>query len=176
MDHDLPLYGLGIAACPAPGSTTPRPIVAVAVADGRTDRVFTGAEAFLLARLDEFLADQAPGVLATWGRPDDDLAHLADRAHRLRVGVGLQVRTGAASARRATWHHHTHLDAGLAPLRRDDATDPDSLTDRAAREARLVRRLVAARRAAAEADRPGGSPPPLPCDRDDHGPRGAAVG
>lgn len=177
MDHDLPLYGLGIATRVVPGPDLPRPVVAVAVADGRIDRVFTGAEAFLLARLDEYIAEQPAGVLASWGRPDDDLSLLADRAHRLRVGIGLRLPPGAGSTGRpASWHHHAQLDAGLAPLRRDGATDTDSLADRAARDARLIRRLITARRTVAEAERPGLTGPPLPRDRDDHGPTEAAVG
>jgi DNA polymerase elongation subunit (family B) len=125
MDPDAPLYGLDIETDTARGGLDPArtPVVAVAVVDGTTERVFTGAEAFLLARLDEHLASLPSGVLVTWNGAGFDLPFLADRAHRLRVGIGLQLTpdpsiglrreplAGHHTAYRASWYQHAHIDA-----------------------------------------------------------------
>ncbi len=73
--------------------------------------------------LDEWLADMTPGVVATWNGAAFDLPYLATRARLLGVPLGLQLELDPAlvlrhgplpghdGAYRATWHHHTHLDA-----------------------------------------------------------------
>jgi DNA polymerase elongation subunit (family B) len=80
-------------------------------------------EATLLADLDIWLADLAPGVLATWNGSAFDLPYLATRAVRHGVALGLRLELdpdvglqhdplpGHDGAYRATWHGHTHLDA-----------------------------------------------------------------
>jgi DNA polymerase elongation subunit (family B) len=77
----------------------------------------------LLAELDTWLADLAPGVVATWNGSAFDLPYLATRAQLLGVGLGLRLELDPAvilrqgplpghdGAYRATWHAHTHLDA-----------------------------------------------------------------
>lgn len=86
------------------------------------EEFFIGDEADLLTALDRRLASLPPGLLASWNGATFDLPFIADRAELL--GVALRLRLcpdqsltmgrptlpGHASAYRASWADHAHLD------------------------------------------------------------------
>ena len=120
-----PVYGFDIETDTATGGLDPRrsAILAVAVATEREERVFAGPEAHVLAVLDDHLRTLPPGVLVTWNGATFDLPFVADRAAAAGVALGLNLvpdptiplrrdpLAGHATAYRAKWHRHVHLDA-----------------------------------------------------------------
>lgn len=123
MQHTQ-FYGLDIETDTArdPLDPTVASITTVAISCSSTERVFRGDEASVLTALDDYLADLAPGVLATWNGSAFDLPFIADRARLLGVDLGLELcldrrvniqRTllpGHAGAYRGAWFHHGHVD------------------------------------------------------------------
>jgi DNA polymerase elongation subunit (family B) len=120
-----PVYGFDIETDTATGGLDPRisAVLAVAVATEHEERVFAGPEAHVLAVVDDHLRRLPPGVLVTWNGANFDLPFVADRAGRAGVPLGLNLvpdptiplrrapLAGHASAYRAKWHGHVHLDA-----------------------------------------------------------------
>lgn len=123
-----PVYGLDIETDTSRGGLDPRvcPVLAVALATGKSVEVATGPEEALLADLDRMLLSMEPGIIVTWNGSAFDLPFLDHRSRLCGVGLGLHlvedpdvVRThpplpGHASCYRASWHGHGHLDAYLA--------------------------------------------------------------
>lgn len=186
MEADRPVHGLAIEIDRSRADRDPRHagVVAVALADGVADRAFVGAEAFLLARVDEVLAGLAPTVLVT---APGALPVLADRAQRLDVPLGLRLLPdpGPGGVARGRWHDHTCLevvgldragcdvalldraDAGASPAERARATNDDPALTALAASVTAAARLARARaRGAVPAGpspaghRPVATPPP----------------
>lgn len=91
------------------------PIVAIAVATGRTDHVLLGDEATVLRQVDDLLAELEPGLIVTWNGAGFDLPFLNQRARMLGVPIGLELwrdelLADEDHAFRGRWHHHDHLD------------------------------------------------------------------
>jgi DNA polymerase elongation subunit (family B) len=120
-----PLYGVDIETDTTVDGLDPRVgrVLAVAVADDDGVEVLADDdEATLLRRLDAGLAARPAGVLVTWNGARFDLPYLASRAALRGVELGLELEVdghrrdtrpplpGHASAYRARWHDHAHLD------------------------------------------------------------------
>ena len=134
-DPRPPLYGLDIETDTTVDGLDPSVgrvlAVAVATADGVTV-VDDADEGQLLGRLDQHLADLAPGVIVTWNGARFDLPYLWARADAAGVGLGLALVADPSRARaprsgdprrsagrsaadraggyRAWWGGHRHLD------------------------------------------------------------------
>jgi hypothetical protein len=124
MRRKLPVYGLDIETDTSENGLDPSvaPVLTVALASEGYEETFTGPEPELLVDLDDRLARLEPGVIATWNGGAFDLPFLADRAalYGMRLGLTLQpdaalsvhsALPGHAGAYRASWYHHSHLDA-----------------------------------------------------------------
>jgi len=97
-------------------------VVAVALTGDGMEVVLDGDEAEILIELDRLLSSIPAGVLVTWNGGGFDFPFLHDRATRLGIELGLQLRldptiggrheplTGHLGAYRARWHQHRHID------------------------------------------------------------------
>ncbi|HZU71479.1 MAG TPA: hypothetical protein VE990_01790, partial [Acidimicrobiales bacterium] len=94
-------YGLDIETDTSRGGLDPRRcrIVAAALATEAYVVVMTGPEKRILANLDDKLARLPDGVLVTWNGSSFDLPFIADRAARLGLRLGLQLRLDPAIVR-----------------------------------------------------------------------------
>ena len=125
MGRRPPVYGLDIETDTRVDGLDPArsAVVTVALSCTGLDEVFTGFEPELLEALDRRLASLEPGVIATWNGASFDLPFLADRARRWGGTLGLDLRAdpslplhheplpGHATAYRAAWYGHGHVDA-----------------------------------------------------------------
>lgn len=126
--HHRPVYGLDIETQANPGSDDPpdphTSLVRTAVlSTARGETSFTGDEASLLEDLDDALFHLEPGIIATWNGGTFTMPFLADRASMWGLHLGLRLAAdprlrprgellrGHATAYRAGWHDHGHLDA-----------------------------------------------------------------
>ncbi|MEQ8840983.1 MAG: hypothetical protein RIB98_08380 [Acidimicrobiales bacterium] len=117
-------YGLDIETDTTVNGLDPEvaAVVAIALTGDNLEVVLDGDESTIIGELDDVLAALPAGVLVTWNGGGFDLPFLADRARRLGIRLGLELRldlaigghheplAGHAGAYRATWHHHGHLD------------------------------------------------------------------
>lgn len=119
-----PLVGFDIETDTERGGLDPEtaPIVAVAVSSATGDKVFTGAEAHILRRTDERMAELGDGLLVTWNGATFDLPFVARRAEILGLSIGLELTDDPARrsrrephrrAVRGRWHSLVHLDGYL---------------------------------------------------------------
>ncbi len=121
-----PVYGLDIETDTATDGLDPTVgrILCVGLAAAGGEIVLAHHdEAELLRSVDRWLAELAPGVLATWNGAAFDLPYLATRARLLGVPSGLRLALdpgivvrgeplpGHEGAYRGAWHGHRHLDA-----------------------------------------------------------------
>ena len=108
-------------------------IVAAALTGVGVEVVLDGAEAQLLADLDQTLAELRPGVIVTWNGAAFDLPFIADRARLCGVEIGLRLRAdpaiprrdplpGHEGAYRGRWYGHRHID-GYQLFRADVGAD-----------------------------------------------------
>lgn len=117
-------YGLDIETDTTVNGLDPEvaAVVAIALTGEELEVVLDGDEAEIISELDRLLSTLPAGVIVTWNGGGFDLPFLADRARRLAIVLGLDLRldlgigghheplAGHAGAYRCRWHHHRHLD------------------------------------------------------------------